>query len=64
MLLLCDMAAALSSVSRRWLRAVPKRIGVPQAAIRIIEALNVGTALMLSVGGVVTIGLVTPGIAQ
>lgn len=58
-LLLCDMAAAFPSVSRRWLRAVLERL-----AIRDIEVLNASMVLMLSMGGVATIGLVTSGIAQ
>lgn len=50
-LLLCDMAAAFPSVSRRWLRAVLERLGVPRPAIRVIEALNSGMLLLLNMGG-------------
>lgn len=63
-LLLWDMAAAFPSVSRRWLRTVLELLGKPVAAIRVIEAVNDGTVLLLNMDGVVTVGLVTSGIAQ
>lgn len=62
-LLLCDMAATFSSVTRRWLRAVLRRLGVPLAVIRVIDALKSGMLLLLNMGGVMAVGLLTSGIA-
>lgn len=61
-LLLCDMAAAFPSDSRRWLRTVMEFAGVLQAALRVIDVVRDGMPLLLNVGGVVTIGLVLLGI--
>lgn len=49
--LLCDNAAAFSSVSRRRLRAVLQRLGVPIAVIRVIDALNSGMLVMINQHG-------------
>lgn len=52
------------SESLRWLRAVLRLSGVPEAVIRVIDAIKDGILLSMNIGGVLTIGLVTPGIAQ
>lgn len=61
LLLLCDMAAAFPSVSRRWLRPVLEFIGLPEAKDSVRVAVNDGMIRLLSTGGVVIVS-VTSGI--
>lgn len=63
-ILLCDTAAAFPSVSRRLLRIVLRPKCVPDAVVRVIDAINSGMILLLNTGGFVTIGLVKSGIAE
>lgn len=48
-LLLCDMAAARLSVSRRWRRTVVDCAGLPPAALRVSDAVKDGMLSLLNV---------------
>lgn len=51
LLLLCGMAAPFPFVSRLWLCTCLEFLGVPTAALQVIEAVSDGVVLLLRMGG-------------
>lgn len=62
--LFCDILAAFPSVRRPSSQTVLHLQGMPEAAIKVVEATNMDMPLLLRIGGVHKLGNVTSGIAQ